>query len=128
MFRTDWITLCTPDRPFAIGETLVLHVRHLGFHSVIANRVVYTIEEPARMVFGCGTLTGHAEQSEERFQVVMDDAGTVSFVLFAFPGPRHPLARLGTRTMRVLQRQAAAAYSGAMQRAVTDWAGAPGFR
>ncbi|WP_409013506.1 DUF1990 family protein [Deinococcus sp.] len=53
------MTLCTPRRSFAAGETLILH---LGFHSVIANRVVYTLEEAGREAFGYGTLTGHASR------------------------------------------------------------------
>lgn len=55
MFNTSLVKLATPDASLAAAETLVLLVRHLGFYSLIANRVVYLVEEPGR--FGFGHLT-----------------------------------------------------------------------
>lgn len=118
MFETPWVRLMNPGAPFATGETLVVQVAHLGFYSLLPDRVVYTLDEPDRFGFAYGTLAGHAEQGEERFLVTQSAAGEVAFELFAFSRPRHPLARLGTPVARLLQRQAAAAYSAAMRRAV----------
>ena len=58
MFETPWIRLTNPDAPFRTGETLVVQVRHLGFYSLIPDRVVYTLDEPGRFGFGYGTLSG----------------------------------------------------------------------
>jgi uncharacterized protein (UPF0548 family) len=118
MFETPWIKLINPDAPFVEGETLALQVRHLGFYSLIADRVVYIIDEPDRLGFAYGTLTGHAEQGEERFLVTLSASGEVTFELSAFSRPRHPLARLGAPLVRRLQRAAAESYSLAMLRAV----------
>ena len=114
MFGTDWVRLVTPNVPCEEGVTLVLHVRHLGFHSLIANRVVYVIRETDRFGFAYGTLTGHAEQGEERFLITRDAHG-VWFELLAFSRPRHPLARLGAPFVRFLQRRAARAYLRALR-------------
>ncbi|MGY2896122.1 DUF1990 family protein [Deinococcus sp. UYEF24] len=133
MFETPWIRLTNPQAPFQVGETLVVQVKHLGFYSLVPDRVVYTIDEPGRFGFAYGTLSGHAEQGEERFLVTHDleedgspnkgDAatgGTVRFELFAFSRPRHPLARLGAPAVRLLQRAAAHAYTEAMRRAIGE--------
>ena len=118
MFETPWIRLMNPEATFAEGETLVVQVRHLGFYSLLPDRVVYTLDEPGRFGFGYGTLAGHAEQGEERFLVTRSETGEVHFELHAFSRPRDPLARLGTPVARALQRAAAAAYTEAMRRAV----------
>jgi uncharacterized protein (UPF0548 family) len=127
MFETPWIRLTNPQAPFQAGETLVVQVKHLGFYSLIPDRVVYIIDEPGRFGFAYGTLSGHAEQGEERFLVTYTpetggaaSEGTVRFELFAFSRPRHPLARLGAPAVRQLQRAAADAYTQAMCRAVGE--------
>ena len=134
MFETPWIRLTNPQAPFEVGETLVVQVKHLGFYSLVPDRVVYIIDEPGRFGFAYGTLSGHAEQGEERFLVTYtpgtpgegDPTGgaagreTVRFELFAFSRPRHPLARLGAPAVRLLQRAAAGAYTEAMRRAVDE--------
>ena len=104
MFETPWIQLINPQTPFEAGETLVVQVAHLGFYSLIADRVVYTLDEPGRFGFGYRTLTGHAEQGEERFLVTFSASAEVNFELYAFSRPRHPLARLETPVVRSLQR------------------------
>ena len=127
MFDTPWIRLTNPQAPFQVGETLVVQVRHLGFYSLLPDRVVYIIDEPERFGFAYGTLGGHAEQGEERFLVTStpERNGTaeeraVRFELFAFSRPRHTLARLGAPAARLLQRSAASAYTEAMRRAVGE--------
>ncbi len=137
MFETPWIRLTNPQAPFRVGETLVVQVKHLGFYSLIPDQVVYIIDEPGRFGFGYGTLSGHAEQGEERFlvtyrleesQAAADKAAgererrerTVRFELYAFSRPRHPLARLGAPAVRLLQRAAAHAYTEAMRQAVGE--------
>lgn len=107
---------CPPA--FEPGALLVLYVRHWGIHSLNANRVVYVLNEHNRFGFAYGTLTGHAEQGEERFLLSRDASGTVWFSLYAFSRPRSPLARLGAPAAHALQRRAAHAYLAAMQRAV----------
>ena len=132
MFETPWIRLTNPQAPFQVGETLVAQVYHLGFYSLLPDRVVYIIDEPGRFGFAYGTLNGHAEQGEERFLVTYTPGaggpekggaageGAVRFELFAFSRPRHPLARLGVPAVRLIQRSAAAAYTEAMRRAVSE--------
>lgn len=124
VFGTPWVTLLNPDAPFEVGATLVLLVRHLGFYSLIGNRVVYLIEEERRAGFGYGTLEGHAFAGEERFLVEWLDSGEVAFDLFAFSRPALTLARAGQPLARRFQAGGAAQYGAAMRRAVQE--AAPG--
>ena len=118
VFETPWVNLVNPDAPFQVGSTLVLLVRHLGFYSLIGNRVVYLIEEERRVGFGYGTLAGHAFAGEERFVVEWLESGEVVFELFAFSRPALSLARAGRPLARRFQSAGAAQYGAAMQQAV----------
>lgn len=58
-------------------------------------RVVYLIDEDRRTGFAYGTLLGHPERGEERFQVELTDDERVIFRLRAFSRNAWLLARLG---------------------------------
>lgn len=118
VFETPWVTLLNPDAPFEVGATLALLVRHLGFYSLIGNRVVYLLDEERRVGFGYGTLEGHAFAGEERFVVDWLPTDEVVFELFAFSRPALPLARVGQPVVRRFQAAGAAQYGAAMVRAV----------
>jgi uncharacterized protein (UPF0548 family) len=62
-----------------------------------------------RYGFAFGTLPGHVEQGEERFMVEwrrVDDS--VSYEVFTFARPAHPLAKAGPPFVRMVQRRFAA--------------------
>ena len=86
--------------------------RHFGVWSLNACRIAYVIEEVSslrRYGFAFGTLPGHVERGEERFTVEWDHADdSVSYEVFAFARPVHPLARAGQPFVRLVQRQFAA--------------------
>ena len=122
MFDFDWIEIF-PRRPaIKVGAAVAIIVKHFGFYSLNASRIVYTInlnDSAVAYGFAYGTLGEHAEQGEERFTVEYhpgDDA--VWFDLFAFSRPRHPLARAGYPLSRFLQRRFAQASLLAMLSAV----------
>jgi len=104
-FRLGWIEPFPAADPVAPGVTLVLRVRHLGFWSLISNRILYTVDEPTRFGYAYGTLTGHAEQGEERFLVERTPGGEVFYDILAFSRPRHWAARLAKIYTRALQRR-----------------------
>jgi uncharacterized protein (UPF0548 family) len=103
------------DEPHA-GAEFVAIIRHLGFWSANPCRIVYTIDQvdgdagsaPARQRFGfaLGTLAGHAETGEERFEVYRDTrTDVVGYAVVAFSRPHALLARLGAPVARALQRR-----------------------
>jgi uncharacterized protein (UPF0548 family) len=122
MFDTAWLKLFRPDTPIENGATVAILVSHLGFWSLHAARVVYTLEEESGALetygFAYGTLPDHAEMGEERFSVEFHpDDESVWYDLCAFSRP-HLLARLAFPYARALQKKFAADSKVAMQRAV----------
>jgi uncharacterized protein (UPF0548 family) len=110
MFNMKWVCLCWPDEPIVEGANVAVLIRHFGFWSLNAARIVYAISEDSgsikRYGFAYGTLLDHGESGEERFSVEWhsrDDS--VWYDLFAFSRPRAISARLAYPLARWLQRR-----------------------
>ena len=122
MFDFSWLRLCWNDAPIEAGTTVGILVSHLGFWSLNACRIVYTVNETGDIDthgFAYGTLWEHAERGEERFRVEyhhLDDS--VWYDIYAFSKPNQLLARLGSPLSRMLQRRFAEASMNAMRNAV----------
>ena len=125
MFSVGWVQLISPDTPIECGRSVALLIRHFGFWSLNATRIVYVIEEDdsraRRFGFGYGTLTDHAESGEERFLIEWNK-GTdqVWYDLSAFSRPKSLLAILGLPLARYLQHRFGHDSASAMQRAVSQ--------
>jgi uncharacterized protein (UPF0548 family) len=121
MFEMDWLELGWPNIPIVAGSTVAVVVHHLGFWSLNACRIVYTIEERGTIEtygFAYGTLSDHAEMGEERFTVEFHaNDETVWYDICAFSRPR-PFARIAYPFTRSLQKRFASDSKKAMQRAV----------
>ncbi len=121
MFDFPWIRLVSDETPIETGRTVAIIAEHLGFYSVNAARIVYTIDEPDRFGFAYGTLTEHAEIGEERFLIEFDaETGNVWYDLFAFSRPGSTLAWVGYPISRYFQKEFAVESKAAMLRAVTE--------
>jgi uncharacterized protein (UPF0548 family) len=114
MARLGWAAIHPADAPQAPGRVVAMVVRHYGFWSLHACRIVYAVdrEEPGaagaarRVGFAYGTLPAHAARGEERFSVEWHrPTDEVWYDLLAFSRPRHPLARLGYPLGRLQQRR-----------------------
>ena len=124
MFDMPWVELHPTAAPIERGTAVAIVVRHFGFWSMNAARIVYVIDESGdveKFGFAYGTLAEHAESGEERFSVEFHhDTGEVWYDLFAFSRPNHFLARLGYPLSRMLQRRFAEDSKRAMLRAVNE--------
>ena len=72
MFNIPWLRLCWETAPIRVGTEVAVLVRHFGFYSLNACRIVYRIDNGARTKrfgFGYGTLEEHPERGEEPFTV-----------------------------------------------------------
>jgi uncharacterized protein (UPF0548 family) len=120
-FDMSWLELCWPTAAIEAGVTVAVVVRHLGFWSLNACRIVYTIEEGGaieKFGFAYGTLPDHSEMGEERFTVEFHaETESVWYDIYAFSRPR-PFARLAFPYSRVLQKRFAEDSKKAMKRAV----------
>jgi uncharacterized protein (UPF0548 family) len=118
MFHIPWIRLYWPTSQIRIGTDVAVEVRHYGFCSLNACRIVYVVDEPGtvtRYGFAYGTLREHAESGEERFTVEWDKVkDEVWYDILAFSRPHKFLAKLAYPLSRSLQRRFAAASKQAM--------------
>jgi uncharacterized protein (UPF0548 family) len=123
MFGMPWVGLHWPNAPIQIGTDIAVLIRHFGFYSLNACRIVYVVDEDGpikRFGFAYGTLAEHAESGEERFTVEWNRAeDSVWYDIVAFSRPRKPLARLGYPLSRLLQRKFAEGSKLAMLRSVS---------
>jgi len=123
MFDIPWIQLCWPSAPIEPGTTVAVLVSHLGFWSLNAARIIYTIEESGpinKFGFAYGTLPNHAERGEERFSVEFNLLNqSVTYGLYAFSQP-NTLARLAYPLTRSLQKRFAQDSRTAMKNAVQE--------
>ncbi len=85
-------------------------------------RVVYidSTSDPNSVAYAYGTLRGHVECGEERFQLSFDPAsGEVLYEITAFSRPAIWLSKLGYPLARRLQRRFAVSSAEALARACT---------
>jgi uncharacterized protein (UPF0548 family) len=124
MFNIPWVRLYSPATPVEVGATVAVSVRHFGFYSLNAARIVYVVDEDGpvcRYGFAYGTLAEHAESGEERFTVEWDRTeNKVWYTILAFSRPHKTLARLGYPLSRMLQRRFAEASKAAMVAATSS--------
>ncbi len=104
-FSMDWVVLCWPYLRIVEGEVCAVLAMHMGFWSMNAARIVYTIEEDQRFGFAYGTLPGHTHKGEERFLIEQRPDSTVWYEVAAFSKPNHWMAKLGSPLARGLQRK-----------------------
>ncbi len=108
MFDLGWVKLSPPEAPIAEGTSVAVLVRHFGFWSLNAARIVYVLDEAApvrRYGFAYGTLLDHAEKGEERFTVEWRLDGSVWYDLLAISRPNQLVARIAYPFTRRLQRR-----------------------
>lgn len=109
MFDLGWVSVHPAAAPLEPGTTVVIRIRHYGFWSLNACRIVYLVDDEGPVVrfgFAYGTLPDHAERGEERFTVEWHHGdGSVWYDIHAFSRPNHPMARLGYPLARLLQKR-----------------------
>ena len=124
MFDMEWVKLFYDSTPIEIERTVAILVKHVGFYSLNAARIVYVVDEIAevqRFGFAYGTLIEHGEIGEARFSVELHNGtGEVWYDLYAFSRPGSLLAKIGYPLSRYLQKAFARDSKLAMFKAVSD--------
>lgn len=123
MFDLGWVQLSWPETPIEVGATVAVRVKHLGFWSLNACRIVYLSKESAQgesFGFAYGTLPAHGERGEERFQVMWNpEDGKVWYDVLAMSRPGFWAQWLYPYTRR-LQKRFGADSQRAMLKAVRE--------
>ncbi len=121
-FRLGWVESSSKDIPIEKGQVVGVLARVFGLWCLNACRIVAVVDEigfVSRYGFVYGTLPGHVESGEERFQVEWNRSDdTVWYDILAFSRPNHFLTRLGYPMVRRIQKKFARDSSAAMQLAI----------
>jgi uncharacterized protein (UPF0548 family) len=94
----------------ALDAEFVTQIHHLGFWSLNPCRILDVVDrredDSACFGFAFGTLFGHAERGEERFEVRWErKSDAVGYRVTAFSRPAHLLAKVGFPIARAYQRR-----------------------
>jgi len=91
------------DTPFRTGTRVVMRLGLGPFAFRIPCLVVWAERMPDRCGFAYGTLPGHPERGEERFELELVPNGDVVFRIVAFSAPGRWFTRLGAPVGRGIQ-------------------------
>ena len=118
-FDLGWVELHPPGAPVLVGTVVAVLVRHFGFWSLNACRIVYMLDEDeTKYGFAYGTLKNHAELGEEIFEVSLDPASQeVTYRIRAVSKASAVAARVGYPFARFLQDRFRRDSIAAMRRA-----------
>jgi len=118
MLNMPWVHLFWPTSPIQVGVDVAILIKHFGFCSLNASRIVYVVDEDgavAKYGFAYGTLVERAERGEERFTVEWNRSeDKVRYAILAFSRPNKQLTKLGYPLSRTLQRRFAEDSKAAM--------------
>ncbi|PPF47235.1 DUF1990 domain-containing protein [Pseudoclavibacter sp. AY1F1] len=98
------------DVPLSKGSLVIMQMRVGPLKFRIPCRVVWAERTPTTCGFAYGTLPGHPERREERFQLVLADSGDVIFSIVAFSKPGRWFTRLGGPLARSVQTRMTRRY------------------
>jgi uncharacterized protein (UPF0548 family) len=114
-FEIPWLRF-ERTGPVAVDQVVATSVRIAGIRFVNPCRVVYMeLGDRDSVAYAYGTLPGHAECGEERFQVSIDPgSGEVLYQIAAFSRPAIFLTKLGYPFARLIQRRFALSSGRAM--------------
>ncbi len=100
-----WMTLYPHPALVQKGVCVAFVTGVTPFWTVSAVRIAEVERSPGRFAFTLRTLPQHALSGAERFCVYRDEEDAVWFELTALSTPQHPLARLGSPAVRLVQRR-----------------------
>ena len=106
--QLGWVDCWPHDAPLQAGSQIAVLGKALGFWSLNACRIAYTIDERgegAKFGYAHGTLPAHIATGEERFLVEMATDGQVFLDILAFSRPNTLLAKIGYPFMKRAQKR-----------------------
>lgn len=121
-FAFDWLELCGAETPVKEGAVVATLGRAAGLWTLNPCRVVYVQDaDPGRAAFAYGTLRGHVEVGEERFEVSHDPhSDEVRYGILAVSRPGPLIVQLGYGYARRVQARFRESSAAAMLRAAGE--------
>jgi uncharacterized protein (UPF0548 family) len=102
------------ETPIREGTQVWMQLRLCPLRFNIPCLVVWAERTADSCGFAYGTLPGHPERGEERFEVRLTPAGDVTFRIIAFSTPARWFTRLGAPAARLVQAQMTRRYLSAL--------------
>ncbi|WP_112246177.1 DUF1990 family protein [Kribbella monticola] len=115
MHSAAGVRIMATDSPAVIGTNSLGRVGVGSLGLPVPCRVVWTVDEPDRIGFAYGTLSGHPEAGEESFLVIRE-GDEVFFRLLAYSRPATWYTRLGGPAGRRVQAFVAHRYATTLRR------------
>jgi uncharacterized protein (UPF0548 family) len=115
MHRAAGLDVAVEGAQVTEGTNLVLGLPVGPFTLRAPCRVVYVIDHSNMGGFAYGTLTGHPERGEARFEVSMDDREVVSMRIFSFSQAATRISRIGGPVTRRIQSRVNRRYLDAVE-------------
>lgn len=123
-FRLGWVEPWPPETPTQSGEVVAIMGWAIGVWWLNSCRITYVVDEPGPITkfgFAYGTLPGHVESGEERFQIEWDrNTDKVWYDILTFSRPNHFLTRLGYPLVRRTQKRFGRDSAASMFRAINS--------
>lgn len=114
--RRAGVEVRVSDAPLRRGSSVRMRIR-LGPLVVTAPCIVVWAERSATLCgFAYGTLPGHPERGEERFEIRLEGSGRVVFRIIAFSQSARWFTRLGGPVARLVQARMTRRYLRALDR------------
>lgn len=98
------------DAPFRVGTEVRMRLRVGPLSFIAPCRVVWVERSVDRCGFAYGTLPGHPERGEERFELRLEPSGDILFRIVAFSAPARWFTRLGGPLGRLVQARMTRRY------------------
>lgn len=105
-FDLGWVT-AVPESGATIepGAVVAVMTRTFGLASLNVAKVIAVTDEPRRFAFTYGTTALHVESGEETFAITWHDDDRVTYDVWSYSRPAHPLVTLFSPIARGLQRR-----------------------
>lgn len=105
-FDLGWVT-AVPEAGATIapGAVVAVLTRTFGLASINVAKVITVTDEPRRFAFSYGTTPHHVESGEETFSVTWHPDDRVTYDVWSYSRPAHPLVKLFSPFARSLQRR-----------------------
>ena len=105
-FDLGWVR-AVPEASSSIspGAVVAVLTRTFGVASVNVAKIIAVTDEPRRFAFSYGTTAHHVESGEETFAITWHPDDRVTYDVWSYSRPAHPLVKLLAPIARSLQRR-----------------------
>lgn len=103
-FDLGWVS-AVPGASLAPDAHVAVVSRTFGLWTVNVAKILSVIDDPRRFAFTYGTTTHHVERGEETFSITWHPDDRVTYELWSYSRPAHPLVRLFAPFARMFQRR-----------------------